>query len=107
MMGFLQGTITATLLLRQARNGEARWAGLRYGILLCGGCREDVGSTMGEKLAILMVHLHELEDMWLANSRILAKCFLHDSANYGLQRQSSYLFVGQPIRRYTRRRQQT
>lgn len=80
LIGFSQGTITAALLLHQARHGDPKWKGLRFAILFCGGCREDLVGMIGEKFQVPTVHLHGLDDPWLANSRILAKCFHSNAA---------------------------
>lgn len=79
VMGFSQGTITASLLLQRAQSGDASWAGLRFGILLCGGGQEELLGVNGE-LEVPSVHLHGLNDPWLANSRSLAKCYHPDAA---------------------------
>ena len=80
VLGFSQGTMAASLLLWLARGGDARWAGLRFGVMLCGGCRADVvGMIGGQKLEVPTVHLHGLEDPYLRSSRLLVECFREDS----------------------------
>lgn len=80
VLGFSQGTIAASLLLWQARNGDNRWTELRFGVMLCGGCRADVVGMIGEKLDVPSVHLHGLDDPCLQSSRLLTECFRKDKA---------------------------
>lgn len=80
VLGFSQGTMAASLLLWEARGGEARWQGLRFGVMLCGGCRADVVGMIGEeKVEVPTVHLHGLEDPYLPSSRLLTECFRTES----------------------------
>lgn len=80
LMSFSQGTVTAALLLHQARSGNPSWKGLRFAILFCGGSRVDVFGMIREKLRVPSVHLHGLQDPWVAKSRMLTDCFHPDAA---------------------------
>ncbi|KAF6235125.1 hypothetical protein HO173_006752 [Letharia columbiana] len=75
VLGFSQGTVAAALLLWLGRGGEGGWAGLRFGVMLCGGCRADVVGMIGDRLAVPTVHLHGLADPFLHASRLLTECF--------------------------------
>ncbi len=80
VLGFSQGTVAAALLLWLGRGGDGRWAGLRFGVMICGGCRADVVDMVGEeKLGVPTVHLHGLEDPYLKGSRLLLECFREES----------------------------
>lgn len=83
VMGFSQGTIVASLLLLQAQWRNARWANLRFGILLSGACREDfITAFTGHKLKIPTIHVHGLEDPHLGSSKMLHREVYHpNSAN--------------------------
>ncbi len=81
VMGFSQGTIVASLLLLQAQWRDARWANLRFGILLSGACREDfVSAFRNQKLKLPTVHVHGLEDPYLHSSRMLQHEVYHEDS---------------------------
>ena len=82
VMGFSQGTIVASLLLLQAQWRDARWANLRFGILLSGACRDDFITAFTEqKLKLPTIHVHGLEDPFLMSSRKLQEVYHPKSAN--------------------------
>ena len=86
VMGFSQGTIVASLLLLQAQWRDARWANLRFGILLSGACREDfVTAFTGQKLKLPTVHVHGLEDPFLGSSRMLQQEVYHPNSTNVLE----------------------
>lgn len=73
VMGFSQGGVAATLLLQQAKRGDPRWSGLRFGILLCGDCRDDYLGPNIDSIDVPAVHVHGLRDQYLPKSRMLIK----------------------------------
>ncbi|GME34517.1 uncharacterized protein LTHEOB_10369 [Neofusicoccum parvum] len=75
VMGFSQGALVGSILLKQAKaHGDERWAGLSYGLMLCGGGGEQTISKIG-LLDVPSVHLHGMQDPYLINSRRLLKCY--------------------------------
>lgn len=80
VIGFSQGAIAATLLLQQAKSGDYRWARLRFGVLVCGDCRDDY-LGMSRNIDVPSVHVHGLQDQYLGKSRMLIKHFNPDAAS--------------------------
>lgn len=70
VIGFSQGAVAATLLLQQAKCEDDRWSNLRFGMLICGDCRDDyLGTSMN--IDAPTVHAHGLKDQYLPKSRML------------------------------------
>ena len=81
VLGFSQGCVAAALLLWLKSNGNTKYAGLMFGVMLCGGCRADVVDLIGgehSKLRVPSMHLLGSEDPHREGGRMLAGCFAED-----------------------------